>query len=359
MPAADKSPSGFRKTVALIFLVAFSWFAFNWSIDRDGTIDDRKALESRSTQWSSSFFSSKEHVRFIRLTRRILRQHGLGGKFRDNALIFDEPGDQARIGHALRLNPIALKCSGSPPDEWPGLVNHAIEQMLQVFITETFPPPGLENPDIAVNLVRVQLVSETGAGNETGSTLRQPDDNPDRMDMISIRYRIVFDLGSAIHPIDRQYLTHWDISEKDLFDATLEKTLDLYPVEKVQESFGPGLDAILMRAHHPYVATHSLTLDMHPEVIGKSGTLFMIPSSSELIAMPFDSPESINILKPLAERGFDLFTASSSPLSRNVFWHDGKQYHTIQAVHDETHRQLDLQLPPSMVELMEENKTGG
>lgn len=282
------------------------------------------SLESSPT-WAS-FMSGEEYTQFQRFLKEEYAQRLRDVRIQDGVLSFPEGVDDTELG----LAKLAQSFHESDSDSRRDLIERHVKRV-EAAVEH---PTGLSYEQAKDRLL-VRLIPSSQV--ETTKTLIVSEELP------GIKTVLVVDLPETVRSIGREEAKSWGKTPEELLKLGLANLAEKKFPQAESLELIPGLSAYFITQESLYVASKVLTLESHPEWLGRHGALVGVPTRQHLIVYPVEDSKALAAMELLSQLVVRLEEEGPGSVSPLLFYYDGDSLEAMSNRSDED----GLSLSPS------------
>lgn len=171
-----------------------------------------------------------------------------------------------------------------------------------------------------------------------------------REDIPEVKSVLVFDLPSIAINIKPEEAKIWGISESELFELGINNSITKYKVEISKNRVDDDISVWLLASDSIFTANNALSLEKNNELIGKYGSLIILPNRHAVIVYPI---EDINVIKAVNKIAFlakMMYEEGPGSLTSNLYWYRKGKF--INLPYKIENKKLDFFPPEEFLELL-------
>lgn len=212
------------------------------------------------------------------------------------------------------LPALVAACAKAPADRWPALVAGQIDEVLRAEEEQTRFLSEVGDFEKVKGRIKVRLFPsetlQTDAAKQV--VMRQVADG--------IAAAPMFDLPSALLPVNKGHVAAWKMNEDQLFPIGLNNLVAAGPV-RVQELRDEGGPKILaLGGDSPLIATHLFFLERYFEKLPEHGILVCVPTCHTVLLHPIVDAEAGPALRVLVPAAIGMHRQGPNSVSPHVYW---------------------------------------
>lgn len=182
-----------------------------------------------------------------------------------------------------------------------------------------------------------------------------------REDIEGIYTVLVLDLPSTSRNIRPEEVERWGINRNELFKIGLENVFSKSKVEIKELKLIDELYVGLLEGDSIYTTTSVMRIEKYPELIGKYGSLIIIPHRHAVVAYPIENKEVIKMTNHLPVLATNMFNEGPGSITPNLYWYHNDKFTKIDYQLDLQNKSLNLNPPEEFTDMLNsifENNNG-
>jgi hypothetical protein len=229
------------------------------------------------------------------------------------------------------LHNLVFRCEGEGADVMVETCGHWFEQLRQMWeeagMVKSRPLEEIEH------LIEVRIFQRMGGVHANENVLNE-----------ELCLVPVYSLSNSIKTIDAEDYLRFGISQEELFDRALARTLGrikTFPVLKVDR---PEISGALLIAdqENVFVTTGIVALEFLTELSPTHGFLVAIPNRHHLLVYPLEPGVKLEIPNAMARIARSRFEAGEGGISPSLFWVQGETIRRLEDSNGPTFESLSL-----------------
>lgn len=147
-----------------------------------------------------------------------------------------------------------------------------------------------------------------------------------RTDLEDTITTLVFDLPSGTSSVKKTHAEKWGKTIEELYQLGIENTLRTFPAQITKEDTKGGTIWVMKDDDNLYATTGLLDFTKFPQMIGKYGSLVIIPRRHVALSYPIEDWAVQNMFHPLIVLTKVSYKEGTGSLSENLYWYHNSKF---------------------------------
>jgi hypothetical protein len=274
-----------------------------------GLFNNSQAAPINKPEWAA-IFSDSEFLHF----KDLIEKHYAGQDvtFDWNAGTITNNSDE----RTTAVVSLSRACKQHPQTNWAPMIDNFFDTMQKSHLEQAELEKVVDDFEKVKSKIITRVVPAEYANLFKEFPLIHRQDLPDTVTAV------FFNLQYTTTSAKSEYLSKWGKTAEEVIEIGLENVKNLPGLDVSDQALDKEGHVIKFVASHDQVApSFALMLDAKPELVGKYGSLFTVPSVDYLLVYPINDMEVLGVLQKLVYLTMSMFEGEPKPLSQRLFFY--------------------------------------